>query len=239
MRTIRVLVGCEHSRTVRDAFAARGADAWSCDLLPCTVGGNHYQCDLREVLGLGWDIGIFHPDCTFITGSAEWAYPDPDFERFPGKGYHQKVKPGTLTGAARREARKEALNFVRLLMDCDIPLTAIENPVGKIGTDIRQADQFIQPYNFGADASKKTGLWLKGLPVLRSTLRVQGRFVFNPKTLQFVERWSNQTDNGQNREAPGEDRWAVRSLTYPGVAAAMADQWLRFANGERPRGRLF
>lgn len=226
---LRVLVGCEHSGTVRDAFAARGADAWSCDLLPCTKGGNHYQCDLREVISMRWDLAVFHPACTYLTSSAEWAYPDPDFERFPGKGYHQKPKPGTLVGKERREARADALEFVRLLMDCEIPRTAIENPVGKIGTEIRPADQYIQPYLFGANASKRTGLWLKGLPKLHPTKRIHGRFVFNPETLQFVERWDNQTDSGQNRESPGEDRWAVRSLTYQGIADAMAEQWMSVA----------
>jgi len=109
---MRVLVGCECSGRVRDEFAKLGHDAWSCDLLPCPTGGQHLQVDVLTVLDRDWDLGIFHPTCTYLTCSAEWAYKDPDFERYPGVGYHQKVKPGTLTGSVRREAREQALEFV-------------------------------------------------------------------------------------------------------------------------------
>jgi hypothetical protein len=111
------------------------------------------------------------------------------------------------------------LGFVRLLLEAPVPRIAIENPVGRIGTAIRPADQYIQPYDFGEDASKRTGLWLKGLPKLVPTQRVAGRMVGGK------ERWSNQTDSGQNRLGPSEDRWQQRSRTYAGIAMAMAEQW--------------
>src|SRR5690606_695978 len=129
----------------------------------------------------------------------------------------------TLVGAPRRAAREDALDTVRRIMALPIPRIVIENPVGCISSRIRKPDQIIQPYEFGDDASKKTCLWLKGVRKLQPTRRVAGRFVeHNGKT---VERWSNQTDSGQNRLSPSEDRWAVRSDTYPGIASAFATQW--------------
>jgi hypothetical protein len=110
-------------------------------------------------------------------------------------------------------------------MAAPIPRIAIENPIGCIGTRIRPADQIIQPYEYGDDASKATCLWLKGLSPLLPTARLGGRIVSDPRTGKTVERWANQTDGGQNRLAPSADRWKLRSTTYPGIAAAMADQW--------------
>jgi hypothetical protein len=147
------------------------------------------------------------------------AFADPDFDRFPGVGYHQKVQPGTLTGAARREARDEAIDNFKQLLDLPYP-KAIENPAPSfISAAIRPPDQTVQPNQFGDDASKRTGLWLDRLAPLRPTKRVRGRLV------NGVERWANQTDSGQNRVSPGENRWLERSATYPGIAAAMGDQW--------------
>lgn len=188
-------------------------------------GAKHLQCDVLTVLDRDWDLGIFHPTCTFLTCSAEWAYKDPDFARYPGVGYHQKVKPGTLTGQLRREAREQAIEFVLKLRDSGIPRICIENPVGVLSSRWRPGNQIIQPYEFGEDASKKTSLWLIGLPLLRNTRRFVGRFVTDPRTGKTVERWSNQTDGGQNKLTPSEDRWAVRSVTYPGIAEAMSSQW--------------
>src|ERR1044071_1472208 len=148
---MRVIVACECSGVVRDAFLRRGHDAGSCDMLPTLAPGPHYQGDVREVLGLGWDLVIAHPDCTYLTNSAAWAYGDGP--------YHQKVKPGTLTGGARREARENGLAFVRELMSAPIEKICIESPVGVISTRIKPATQYIHPYEFGEDASKKTGLW--------------------------------------------------------------------------------
>ena len=121
----------------------------------------------------------------------------------------------------RAEKTVEALNFVRRLLACSIPRKALENPAGKIGTAIRQADQYIHPYEFGHDASKRTGLWLENLPPLVKdpAKKVEGRLV-NGKL-----RWANQTDSGQNRLGPSADRWKIRAETYSGIALAMAGQW--------------
>lgn len=196
----RVLVGCEFSGTVRDAFARKGWDAWSCDLLPTESPGNHFQCDVLDVLGMGWDLAIFHPPCTYLTSS--------------GLHWNKRV-PG------REQKTQESLEFVRTLLAAPIPMIALENPIGRIGTAIRTADQIIQPYEYGHDASKATCLWLKGLPPLRPTQWVSPRIVNGKK------RWGNQTDTGQNKLGPSEDRWKIRSYTYPGIATAMAEQWSR------------
>lgn len=211
---MKVLIACEASGIIRDAFIKAGHNAVSCDLRPTERPGPHYHGDVRDILNAGWDLMIAHPDCTFLTIAAEWCYKDD-----PGK----KMKPGVLFGAERRAARERALDFVRELLAADIPKIALENPVGKISTEIRKADQYIQPYEYGDNASKRTGLWLKGVPQLVSTKRVKGRTILhNGKT---VERWENQTDSGQNKLPPSKDRWRLRSLTYQGWADAMADQW--------------
>ncbi len=222
----RILIGFARSGRVRRAFQALGLDAWECDLLPSLDGGRHIQMDAYEAAIMpGWDFGIFHPECTYLTNSAEWAYSDPDFVRYPGAGYHQKVGPGTLTGRARREARERALDGILSLMSLPYP-TAIENPRGAIGTAIRPPHQTIQPYQFGDDASKATCLWLNGVPRLVPTARVHGRLVEWPKgSGRMVERWGNQTDSGQNRLPPGAGRAAKGAETYPGVARAFAAQW--------------
>lgn len=203
-----ILVGMEASGTIRDAFRARGFDAWSCDLRECEADpAYHFTGDVFAVLGLGWRLAIFHPDCTYLTGSGlHWNH------RVPGR------HACTLYG----------LNTVRRLMVCTIPMVAIENPKGAIATNIRPADQRIQPHDFGEDASKDTRLWLRGLPKLRPTGRRPGRIVAADPADLFgggTERWSNQADDGQNRLGETRDRWRLRSLTYPGVAAAMAHQW--------------
>jgi len=209
---LRVLVACEYSGVVRDSFIARGHDAMSCDLLPTEKPGPHYQGDVRDILNQGWDLLIAHPDCTYITSSAEWAYGDGP--------YHQKVKPETLVGAARRAAREDALDFVRLLLSASIPRKCIENPArGAINSRIRKPDQIIQPWQFGHDASKATGLWLEGLPHLVPTS------ITPPRMVGTLPRWANQTDSGQNKLTPGKDRWKERARTYQGWADAMADQW--------------
>lgn len=197
---MRVLVACESSGTVRDAFVRLGHDAMSCDLLPSSSPGKHHQGDVRDVLHLGWDILIAHPPCTYLASS----------------GMHWTVR-----GLRDPQLTKDALAFVRLLMNAHIPRICIENPVGVIGTRIRPADQWIQPYEFGHDASKRTGLWLKNLPPLLPDLRLR----VPPRMVDGKPRWANQTDSGQNRLAPSEDRWKVRSATYPGIARCMAETW--------------
>jgi len=150
----RVLVGCEFSGVVRRAFMSLGHDAWSCDVLPADDGGPHFQCDVRDILGDGWDLAVFHPPCTHLAVSG-------------ARYFHRK-----------QAEQAEALDFVRLLLDAPIPRIALENPVSIISTKIRKPDQIIQPYMFGHPESKKTCLWLKNLPLLRPTelLRVSGRW---------------------------------------------------------------
>lgn len=208
----RAIVGCETSGMIRNALRARGIFAFSVDVLPSEdCSPFHIIGDVYEVAESEWfDFGVFHPPCTYLTGSAAWAFTDGP--------YHQKVKPGTLVGQARRDARDAALVDVRRLMALPYP-KAIENPVGAIGTQIRRPDQIIQPYEFGDDASKKTCLWLDRLPRLHRTGWVE------PRIIDGKPRWSNQTDTGQNRLSPGVGRWKDRSRTYPGIAQAAAQQW--------------
>lgn len=215
---MRVLIGYESSGTVREAFRALGHDAWSCDLQTSDDGSQyHYQCDIWEIVSQQWDMAIFHPTCTFLTISAAWAFTDGP--------HHQKVKPGTLVGQARRDARDQALDDVRQLMALPYP-KAIENPIGAISKAIRKPDQIIQPHQFGDDASKATCLWLDRLPKLEPTCHVPGRIVEWPKgSGKMVARWSNQTDGGQNKLTPSATRWKDRSKTYAGIANAFADQW--------------
>jgi len=227
---VKVLIGYSACPLTREAFEAQGIEAWTCDLLPARDGSKrHLQCDVWDVADDRWCAAIFHPMCTNLTVSAAWAFNDPDFERYPGVGYHQRVSSETLTGKARRNAREADLDNFRRLLALPYP-KAIENPAPSfVSKSIRPPDQTIQPYQFGDDASKRTGLWLDGLPRLRPTKWCAPRTVIN-KTLGDgntfkVERWANQTDSGQNRVTPGADRWLKRSATYPGIAAAMGEQW--------------
>ena len=197
---MRVLVACEYSGAVRDAFRAAGHDALSCDLLPSDGPGPHYQGDVRDIIGQGWDLMVAHPPCTYLSVS----------------GMHW-----TKRGLRDPQLTEDALAFVRLLMDAPVPRIAIENPISVINSRIRKPDQIIHPYQFGHDASKATCLWLKGLPALQPTQTIEPRIVNGRK------RWGNQTDSGQNRLSPSPDRWKLRSATYAGIAQAMADQWGR------------
>lgn len=254
---MNVLVACEFSGVVRDAFRARGHNAWSCDILPPALGDGtrhdgighvfHLQGDVRRVLRgnipadmvsdssfrrtpvlIAWDLMIAHPPCTYLCSS----------------GLHW-VKRGRIEADGRHRAEhvEEALDFVRTLMDAPIPRIDIENPVGCIGTRIRKADQIIHPYQFGHDASKATAFWLKNLPKLKPTAFVEPRLVCDDFRTVFTygqhrcpacggesykPRWGNQTDSGQNKLPPTADRWALRSETYAGIAAAMANQWGRW-----------
>lgn len=195
---MRVLVACEYSGTVRDAFIAAGHEALSCDLLPTDSPGPHHQGDVMDIINDGWDLMIAHPPCTYLSVS----------------GMHW-----TTRGLRDPQLTEDALDFVRLLMAAPLPRIAIENPVSVISSRVRKPDQIITPYQFGHDASKKTCLWLKDLPPLRPTLFVE------PRIVNGKPRWGNQTDSGQNKLAPSADRWKIRSETYTGIAQAMANQW--------------
>lgn len=193
---MKILIVCESSGTVREAFRTRGHDAWSCDLLPADDDSPfHYQCDAREVGG-DWDMMGFHPPCTFLSVSGiHW--------NNRGRGW---------------DRTEQALAFVRWCMSHKCPWY-LENPVSIISTRIRRPDQTIQPYEFGHNASKRTALWLNDLPKLVPTDRIAGRMI------DGKERWDNQTDSGQNKLAPSKTRWKERSKTYDGIAQAMANQW--------------
>lgn len=193
---MKVLIGCEYSARVRDAFRKLGHDAWSCDYLPCEGDPTwHLQMDVRAALTLTWDLFIVHPTCTYLCSS--------------GLHWNKRV-PG------RQRLTEQALEFVLEMLSADVPRIGLENPVGCISTRIRPPDQIIQPWQFGHPESKATCLWLKGLPPLSPT---------NVLSLPETGRWDNQTPSGQNKLAPGPDRWKDRSRTYEGVAQAMAEQW--------------
>lgn len=203
---MRVLVACEYSATVRDAFRARGHDAWSCDLLP-TEGDPqwHYQGDVFEAMRNIWvrydhegiggtfrmmpDLMIAHPPCTDLAVSG-------------ARHFAEKIADGR---------QQRALDFVQALLDAPIPRIALENPISVISSKIRKPDQIIQPWQFGHGETKATCLWLKNLPKLAPTDVVEGR------------------DDRIHKMAPGPNRWKERSRTYQGIADAMADQWSNLA----------
>lgn len=220
MKVLNVLVACEYSGRVRDAFLDMGHHAVSCDLLPSDSDrGEHYQGDVRDILDHYWDLMIAHPPCTYLTVAAEWAYKEPS--EIKGK----KLSPDKLYGEARKEAREEAIEFVLALANAPIPRIAIENPKGVLSTRWRKPDQIIQPYQYGDDASKETMLWLKGLPLLKPSALAVPRLATKDDGRTYQLRWGNQTDSGQNKLSPSPDRWKERSVTYAGIARAMAQQW--------------
>ena len=243
---MRILIGYSRCKLTQAAFEAHGHDAWTCVLLP--AAGKHLQMDVWDAIAQGWDFAVLHPMCTYLTISAAWAYADPDFQKYPGVGYHQRVKPGTLVGHDRRIARAyELANFGKLL---GLPFPyVLENPgTSFVNKALRPPDQVIHPYQFGDDASKGTGLWRRAdVPALRATQYVQPRWVCCglPLDMELVgnrgcancngdnrplPRWANQTDSGQNRLSPSDNRWLERSSTYPGIAAALGDQYGRWLN---------
>lgn len=192
---MRILVACEFSGTVRDAFRSRGHDAVSCDLLPTEKPGPHVVGDALQCLHLGWDLLIAHPPCTYLANSgARWLY----------KGGGQNID------VQRWERLEAGARFFVALLNCGIPKIAIENPIphkyasAMIGY---KHSQIVHPWQFGHGETKATCLWLRNLPPLRPTRIVDGR---TPRV---------------HHERPGPDRWKVRSLTYRGIADAMAAQW--------------
>jgi len=199
----RVLVACEYSGRVRDAFAKRGWDAWSCDLLPTDAPGQHHQGDVCDLLEQSWDLLVAFPPCTYLCSS----------------GMHW-----TTRGMRDPKLTEDALDFVRMLMGANVPHIALENPVGAISTRIRKPDCIIHPWQYGHPESKTTCLWLKNLPPLQPT-----NILPKPES----GRWENQTASGQNKLAPSPDRWKERSKTYPGIAEAMGEQWSAFVLSSR------
>tara|TARA_R100000458_G_scaffold106_1_gene69 strand:- start:497 stop:1105 length:609 start_codon:yes stop_codon:yes gene_type:complete len=187
---MKILIACEYSGRVRDAFIAQGHDAISCDILPTDSPGPHYQGDVRDILEDGFDLMIAHPPCTHLAVSG-------------AKHFWRKEKE-----------QKEALNFVRLLMNCNIPRWCIENPISIISSRIRPPDQIIQPYEYGDPFQKSTCLWLKNLPLLKPTKIVdKGEFYISPSGKKLPKWYS-------------EDKsWISRSRTFQGIANAFGNQW--------------
>lgn len=208
---MRVLIGCECSGVVREAFKERGHDAWSCDLQPTEIPGNHIQGNVLEVLNDGWDLGIFHPPCTYlsVTGN-KWFKPEFK-ERFPD----------------REERRKDAISFFMAFANCKIKKYCLENPVGIMSTVWRKPNQVIQPMYFGHNEPKKTCLWLRNLPRLNGNLS----YALDPSTCvgeyhitksgKRLPKWYAYADKSKGQE----ERAKIRSKTFPGIARAMAAQW--------------
>ena len=183
---MRVIVACEYSGRVREAFRKLGHDAWSCDILESEDDSEfHIQTCIEDVINDGWDLMVAHPPCTHLAVSG-------------ARHFKAKQESGV---------QQEALDFVRLLLEADIPKIALENPVSIISSKIRKPDQIIQPWQFGHGETKATCLWLKGLPKLVPTNIVEGR------------------EQRIHKMPPSPTRWKERSRTYQGIADAMAQQW--------------
>ena len=180
---MKILIACEFSGTVRDAFTNKGHKAVSCDILPSETNGYHYMGNILDILDDGWDMMIAHPPCTFLAVSgARWF-------------------------ATRKRKQRMAARFFMKLANASIPKIAIENPVCVMSTRWRKPDQIIQPWMFGHGETKKTCLWLKDLPMLVPTDIVEGR------------------EARIHKMPPSKDRAMLRSITYSGIANAMAEQW--------------
>jgi len=189
---VRVLVACEYSGRVRDAFRRHGHDAWSCDLLDCEADPSwHYQAPVEDVLGRGWDLMIAHPPCTHLAVSGS-------------RHFHRK----------QRE-QAEALDFVRLLMAAPIERWCIENPVSVISTAIRPPDQVIQPWQFGHGETKATCLWLQNLPCLKSTDVVEGREARVHMMPPGPNRWKERSRTFEGIAEAMGDQWGTRELPAP------------------------
>ncbi len=215
---LRVLIACEYSAAVRDAFRARGHDAWSCDLLPSEGdAAYHIQADAFDAINCGpklaasaypWDLLIAHPPCTHLAVSgARW---------FPAK-----------RASGEQQA---ALDFVRRLLDARVPHIALENPVSIISTRIAKPTQVIQPWQFGHAETKTTCLWLKNLPALTPTNVVAPDYMRRPDGSYYTDKKGKRYSrvHFMSGRKNGIERWKERSRTFAGIAAAMADQWGSF-----------
>lgn len=203
---MRVLVACEFSGTVRDAFLKQGHYAMSCDLEPCdsSTPGDHYQGNVLDILDNGWDLMIAHPPCTYLTVTGnKWFKPEYK-DRFP----------------TREQDREDAKEFFMQLVNAPIDKIAIENPIGIMSTVYRKPDQIIQPWQFGHEASKSTCLWLKNLPKLEHTNVVdKGEFI-TYKSGKRMSKWYADAASFSPKE-----REKIRNKTFQGIADAMAQQW--------------
>lgn len=234
---MKVFIGMETSGVMRRAFAAAGHEVISCDLLPAQDDheGRHIVGDVFETLENLWpdwwpDLAVFHPDCTFFTVSAAWAFKEPDFDKYPGVGYHQKVKPGTLTGSDRRIRQRRDLAILHQIQRLKIRRKIVENPIGQLSSLWMKPSQIVQPYQFGDDASKATCLWVldeNGDKVMTQIPIDPAQYVAPTLRPNGKRYWANQTDTGQNRLSPSADRWQDRADTYPGIAAAIVNHFTK------------
>lgn len=192
---MRVLVACEFSGIVRDAFIAKGHEAWSCDLLPSDRPGPHIMGDVRYRLAHpeDWDMMIAFPPCTHLAVSGARWFKD------------------------KQQEQQDAITFFMILARSSIPKICIENPIGIMSREWRKPDQIVQPWMFGHEATKATCLWLKGLPMLEPTKLVDHGARHVTKSGKSLPAWYNLP--------PSEDRWKIRSTTFEGLALAMAEQW--------------
>jgi hypothetical protein len=191
-KKMKVLIACEFSGVVREAFKKRGHDAWSCDLLPTDIPGQHIQYDVLDLLDDRWDLIIAHPPCTHLTISgARW--------------FKEK-----------RQQQKDAIDFFMRFISAPAKKICVENPIGIISTVYRKPDQIIQPYQFGHKTRKSTCLWLKNLPLLKPTKIVKPVFVIGKKDGKRYSLWHIKSGKGCGKE---------RSVTFQGIADAMATQW--------------
>ena len=217
---MKILVACESSGVVREAFRKKGHHAWSCDLLPADDGSKfHLQGNVLDIIGddaIVWDLIIAHPPCTYLCGSGiHWLKERKKKTEEAQQKERERVQKRKID---TEKAKEFFTTFTKL--DC---AWCIENPIGIMSRFYRKPDQYVQPYNFGHDASKKTCFWLNKLPLLKNTKYVEPRKVEYKDKIR--NRWANQTDSGQNALPPSKDRWKLRSKTYEGIAEAMAEQW--------------
>ena len=207
----RILVACEYSGLVREAFAQRGHFAVSCDVRPTEIPGHHYQGDVLDILYEDWDMLIAFPPCTFLANiQAKWYYHPKDkhlpiSERRPDPRFPH-----------RRRDQKKAIEFFMALAEAPIAQICIENPIGVMSTHWRKPDQIICPTQFGHSEPKKTCLWLKGLPLLQPTKIVEADYIVTKKSKKRVPRWMFEP-------SPSEDRQKDRELTFPGIADVMGE----------------
>ena len=195
---MKILIACEFSGTVREAFAARGHDAWSCDIEPTDIPGQHYQGDVMNILDDGWDMMIAHPPCTHLAVSG-------------ARHFEAKKKDGR---------QQQGIDFFMSMINAPINKIAVENPVGIMSTLYKKPNQIIHPWQFGHEASKSTCLWLKNLPNLVSTNIVsKGEFV-TFKSGKRMTKW--YADSA--KKSP-QERAKIRNTTFQGIAKAMAEQW--------------
>ena len=197
---MKVLVACEFSGTVRDAFLKKGIYAMSCDLEPCdsTASGDHYQGNVLDILDHGWDLMIAHPPCTHLAVSG-------------ARHFAKKRADGR---------QQQGIDFFMALADCNIPHYAIENPIGIMSSVYRKPNQIIQPWQYGHDTTKATCLWLKDLPLLKPTNIVDKGGIWTAKSGKRMSQWFYESSL-----LPPKEREKMRNKTFQGIADAMADQW--------------